>query len=364
MGGRDTIRPLHPEHVLSRFKSCSDTTQIDGQAIYLGILHNHYGHFLCETLSRLWAIDSVDSHARLVLLVTDAGVPGFVDDFFRMAGLQDRLVYVRTPVCVESLVIPDAAVIYPHLFHPAFLRLTRSVLERTAFLSDNETAPLFVSRGNLVPGYSRYVVGERMLHEAMVRAGATIVSPETLGIAEQIRLFNAHRRIVGYAGSAMHNLLFTTGDKDVLYYSARAIPKIYRLIDKDLRNRARYVDAHLLSCPGMLAFEIGFKPEVLDLPGVVQEISSFLGVELVLEGLDHLAYQKCAVVEFNTASMLRYVVEQRARGSSTLEAEFADLEHSHVFDREMIARSMQRSPVLRKFFGDIGWEKSAHNFSY
>lgn len=372
MGGRDTIKPLPPGQVLNRFESCGEGLRIDGQAIYLGILHNHYGHFLCETLSRLWAIDSVDPNARLLLLITDAGVPGFVDEFFRMAGLRDRLVFVRTPLYVESLVIPDAAVIYPHFFHPAFLRLTRSVLERVAFPSDIETAALFVSRRSLLPGYSRYVVGERMLHEAMSRAGATIVSPETLGIAEQFRLFNAHRCIVGYAGSAMHNLLFTSGGKDVLYYSARAIPKIYRVIDKDLRNRARYVDASVdtrsKSYAGLVHLETGFKPEILDLHRIVEAIRAHTGLNLKLEsdgslqqieGDAHRGRQGCityesrAVIEFNTASVLRYIVEQEAVGSKTLKAEFNEIAANVEFDAQIIATGIKRSPVLREFFEGI-----------
>ena len=61
-----------------------------------------------------------------------------------------------------------------------------------------------VSREKLAPGYSRYIVGEAAITNALRAHGALVVHPETLALAEQFKLFNTHKVIVGYAGSSMH----------------------------------------------------------------------------------------------------------------------------------------------------------------
>jgi hypothetical protein len=61
-------------------------------------------------------------------------------------------------------------------------------------------------------------------------------------------------------------------------------------------------------------------------------------------------------VEYNTALILRYVVEQKAKGSTKIESEFLTFSKDYHFDREMILATLPKAPVLKQFFLELGWD--------
>jgi capsular polysaccharide biosynthesis protein len=65
--------------------------------------------------------------------------------------------------------------------------------------------PVYLSRRNAA---QRRVDGERELEEVLTARGAMVVSPETLGYEDQVRLFNRHSVFIGWIGSAFHSLLY------------------------------------------------------------------------------------------------------------------------------------------------------------
>jgi hypothetical protein len=206
-----------------------------------------------------------------------------------------------------------------------------------------------------MPGYSRHVVGERIVQRILKDAGASIICPESLSIEQQFRVFNRHKNIVGYAGSAMHNLLFTSGNKNILYYSGRSVPEIYRKIDGCLNNKAKYLSVKKTPDSRLLHLKVGFKPEILDLPRLLSGLNVFLtnGVNLNDYCTNDLHAKFDA--EYNTASILRYVVEQKAIGSTKIESEFLAFAKNYYFDRDMIRAALPKAPVLRQFFEKLVW---------
>ena len=78
--------------------------------------------------------------------------------------------------------------------------------------------------------------------EAMAEElGFTVIHPQELGIAEQIRIFAAAKMIMGTGGSAMHNAVFSPPDARVLMLSSDGwVTVIDSLLDGG-RGRLGYV---------------------------------------------------------------------------------------------------------------------------
>jgi len=354
MGKRATVVPHNTQAVSEYFES--DFERIQGGAVFLGLLHNHFGHFLHDTLSRLWIVARADCAETFVLLGTDAGVPAFAKDFFEMLGIADRLKIIVRPTLIDTLTIPEQAAVYPEFFHSDYLELSRYFQAVQNFPADDTDQPLFVSRRKLLPGYSRYVVGERIVDQVLNAAGAHTLYPESLTIEQQFRAFNRHKTIVGYAGSAMHSLLFTAGCKNVVYYSGRAVPAIYRKIDDCLGNKAHYLGVPSAPSARMLALKVGFKPELLDLPALLPALFEKLALDANLSEDCFDDVRDRLEIEYNTAMILRYVVEQKAIRSANIEGEFMSYARDYQLDREMIRETRSRSPVLKNFFEGLQWD--------
>jgi hypothetical protein len=354
MGKRATVVPHNAQAVSEYFES--DFERIQGGAVFLGLLHNHFGHFLCDTLSRLWIVARSDCAETFVLLGTDAGVPAFAKDFFEMLGIADRLKIIVKPTLIDRLTIPDQAAVYPEFFHSDYLELSRYFQAVQNFSADDTDQPLFVSRRKLLPGYSRYVVGERIVDQVLNDAGVDTIYPESLTIEQQFRAFNRHKNIVGYAGSAMHSLLFTAGRKNVVYYSGRSVPVIYRKIDDCLGNRAHYLGVPSEPSARMLALKVGFKPELLDLPTLLPALFEKLALNANTSEYCFDDVRDELEIEYNTAMILRYVIEQKAICSVHIEGEFMSYAREYHLDREMIRQTQSRSPVLKNFFDGLQWD--------
>ena len=194
------------------------------------------------------------------------------------------------------------------------------------------------------------------MHQLLKGVGASIICPESLSIEQQFRAFNRHKNIIGYAGSAMHSLLFTSGKKNILYYSGRTVPVIYRKIDDCLNNKATYLPVQQRLDRRLLDLKVGFKPEILDLPRLLSGLDAFLSLGLRFDEYCSKNALANFDVEYNTALILRYVVEQKAKGSTKIESEFLTYSKDYHFDREMILATLPKAPVLKQFFLELGWD--------
>ncbi len=102
----------------SRFSAIPDhpgkapRKKLTGTYLFAGIGRHHFGHFIMETLARLWAMDGrQDRFDGLVLLPmhqTDFGavLRRRLLSFLRLMGCDMPLHLVRTPVTVETLYLP------------------------------------------------------------------------------------------------------------------------------------------------------------------------------------------------------------------------------------------------------------------
>lgn len=107
------------------------------EAIYGGVLFaRHYGHFLTETLARLWHIliqpavlkNNIPIYFRSnrIKRYSKDGLSSFAETFFRHLGILERFVVIRHPTLVERMYIPEAVNInngHTFMDYIAFMKL-------------------------------------------------------------------------------------------------------------------------------------------------------------------------------------------------------------------------------------------------
>ena len=179
--------------------------------LYLGQALDHYGHFLTDSMARMWAALNV----RLPCLMLDMS---------RMSGSYGSEILAALHLSVIS---PTAPTIYRTVWvpYPAFTRNGHPAPEADAAHLRVTTAlyqpgqpnrwskPVFLSRSRFNSRIrSTDSETEAALEQTMAEAGFEIVYPETLPLAEQIAIFNESPTIVGMLGSAFHTALFSRRD--------------------------------------------------------------------------------------------------------------------------------------------------------
>ncbi len=221
----------------------------DDDYIWIGHLHEHFGHFLISTLSRLWSVPDHPGTPRIVAvgpgdLSRKLRLP-FVACVLDALGLDEsRFVEVAEHDIIPRIAVPEALFVENSAAHPQMASFCLRLAERIAGPDPGERSgqPLFLSKRALTSGV-RTIENEAALADRLADAGVVVVSPETLSLAEQIALWRRHAIVAGFEGSALHGALFVR-DRKLLTLSPGALaPSNQVLIDAICGHQALYLNA-------------------------------------------------------------------------------------------------------------------------
>jgi hypothetical protein len=102
---RFTTKPARPDP--------TEAKHLEGKYLYGGLGRHHFGHFMLESVARIWALDGrqdqFDGLIMLPLTGTDFGsvLRRQLLAFFELMGVDMPLHLVKTPVIAEKLMIPS-----------------------------------------------------------------------------------------------------------------------------------------------------------------------------------------------------------------------------------------------------------------
>lgn len=199
---------------------------IAGRSNYGGLLFNHFGHFLLETLARAWYIQSHSDD--VYFFKTEAAQPDDVNELFTwqqelLAGLTgdiNRIKIIHSGTVFEKFIVPKPGFVirkYCRRDQAAALQAVGGkILEqnKTEFVSHEK---VWLSRSGL--GYG-LVYGEIELEKALRQEGFLIFHPERHSVAEQIHVVENASVIAGFTGSAFHIVLLAKNNgARILHFS-------------------------------------------------------------------------------------------------------------------------------------------------
>jgi len=270
--------------------------EIAGEFVYGGCAYGHFGHLLLETFARL----SVFFDFELPVLFTSLNHTRN-ELFWRFVDAvdlpKDRIKVVDAPSIVERLVVPApdfrirAGITLPFL--RAFECLGDRIAVRDGLRQNSNPVPVYLSRSRMPKG-RRYFFGEKLIEASLRAQGCDILFTETMTIEEQIAVALTRTHIIGFAGSALHTLVFCRGRKRVTYLSTDRVHTNFSLIESLKRNDAQEVVIDAISPPGVQ----GAGPFLLSRRGIA-EAASVLAVAVSEDDIDAEAYAAC-VDEYHT----------------------------------------------------------------
>lgn len=210
----ETIRDVAVNRHVHLLEASPDrgTRRIEAaDAIYLGSMMRHFGHFLLESLSRFWIVDQYP--AAPVYLHPWRGfkkaTPGFWQDTIDLlAGRPVELQLILRPQRFERLIIPRATYdIGKGGGSIAFGAWCQNLAERAAPDAGPARRKVYYSRSKL-SDRKRGLDQEPELEAFFEARGFEIVHPQDLSFFEQIALMRETAVLAGTSGSALHQALF------------------------------------------------------------------------------------------------------------------------------------------------------------
>ena len=179
-------------------------------AVFAGFLYDQYGHFLLESLARLWP-PATSPGVPVVWIAAWAEelAPWMVVMLDLMAvGSQRVVVAWRTgPVEVGELLVPDPGFEFGRFMHPWIARRLAS----RPVDSDAARDHVWLSRSRRAPisGLDE----EEQLDERLAEEGWLVLHPEDLTVSQQLDALAGAVHVGGLEGSALHTLALLRGFK-------------------------------------------------------------------------------------------------------------------------------------------------------
>ncbi|CAN5288352.1 hypothetical protein BH10PSE4_BH10PSE4_08730 [soil metagenome] len=218
-------------------------------AIYGGVAHTHFGHFLVSTLARLWVAGTDRAPpGTKYLFHMDRGpaewfaLP-FVADCLRALGIfEEDILPLARPTRFDALTVPEPSFEETRAFSPAF-RETALAIGRTlrAERVVEPGRPVYLSKERLAGGVKKFA-NESELVERLRAGGVIIVHPETLSLAQQVSLFQDASVVVGSLSSAFHTSIMSPSRTRLIGLNHDAnILSTFTMIDRLTGNPALYV---------------------------------------------------------------------------------------------------------------------------
>ena len=184
--------------------------KLPGRWLYAGLFWSHFGHFLTESTSRLWALDHAGGPIDGLIFVPKRPnrgetLHGYQQAFFDLMGVDVPVRVTLDPLEVEELVVPGQGFGLGDI-SAGTEKFRACVKSRFAHdVAPDGPEKLYISRSQL--GYSRgSILGEPILEQKLAAEGYEIYHPQSHSMVEQVARYKAARKVVATDGSALHLL--------------------------------------------------------------------------------------------------------------------------------------------------------------
>lgn len=190
--------------------------QTFGTAIYGGRFFTHFGHFMLESLSRLWAASplggATDTRCPIIVHGDGPGLAsalrGHVGDLLAAAGIDPaRVIVARRPIAVDRLLVPWPLFTIRYSASRPYADFMAAIGATLAQGGCGGGPAIFLSRSKLNDGRIA-PAWEQAAEAAFQRRGYDIVHPQELPLRDQAAVVRSARDLAGFAGSALHLVLF------------------------------------------------------------------------------------------------------------------------------------------------------------
>jgi hypothetical protein len=181
---------------------------LPGRHLYGGQINHHFGHFLCESIARLWPLRDGGHEFNSVLFISrrhgaQTELQRFQSEIFDLLGVRIPVRVITRPTRVETLAVPEQGFGTAELSagKPQFRAYVRDHFARDVKPDGPER--LFISRAGLSVRKGA-MIGEDILVRCLEREGYEVFFPERTDIPTQIARYKAAKWIIGSEGSALH----------------------------------------------------------------------------------------------------------------------------------------------------------------
>lgn len=231
------------------------------RVIYCGYFVKHWGHFLMESVSRLWYFfennTGIDKYVFMTYIDSNDVIDGNFREFFELLGIYDKIELVSVPTKYDEVIIPELGYSSKNYFSNQYKRIFDTVSLNARHKCDTigkvfKHDKIFLSRMHFSKA-RKTELGMEMLDSYFQNNGFKIIYPEETSLAELICYLHTAKVCAMSSGTLPHNLLFANDRTNAVIIERQACINGYQIdVDRIRELNVTYVDAYYTIKPSRI----------------------------------------------------------------------------------------------------------------
>lgn len=194
----------------------------DETVLFAGYLHNHWGHFITQSLSRLWLpFNSGNDFSRIIFCSApgDAQPCANIKRVLELTGLSDKIEVISEPRRFKRVIVPEPGITSRGHVGKESLKVYDTISANIDRLTENSRSEwpgkIYLSRAQFVKSnLNEY--GSQWVDAFFLKNGFTVISPEKETIETTISLIRHAGIVAAMSGTLPHNMLFANPGQRLL----------------------------------------------------------------------------------------------------------------------------------------------------
>lgn len=284
---------------------------IDENVVFLGggYIFSHFGHFLCEGLSRAYpALYKSFQNKKFVVVVNrkTKKLPSYAIILLGGLGIKpENIILINRTTRFTGVYVPSQAAEITKFMSPIIPRIFDKISKNLGNAKIHTYDKIYLSRSKMNDGRT---FGECRIERIFAKNGYKIVWPETLPLAEQITLARNCRVMAGTAGTALHLALFMKPGGTVIQIKRNKLPGDSAEIQNDICTAKKlnftYIAGSVEDTPTV---HFTNTPQIV---GVTEYLKQFFDDNNFRYTKNDIAFDKVAHEEY-TAALHKYHRKQK-----------------------------------------------------
>lgn len=225
---------------------------LDKKVVYIGLCQMHWGHFLIDSIHRLWYL--IENNEDV--LVAFSGIDGndeytWRNNYLELLNLfgisSDRIIVISNPTMISELIVPEPSIwpgkwytleyksIFEHIIKNAKLR----------FDIDKKTYDKVYFSRTKIADIQKQEYGENDIEKTFRDIGYKVFYPEQLSLLEQIFIIHNAKSIASLSGTISHQILFAKDGVELIYLSKSSILQYYQFPLNQMKDvNVQWIDVY------------------------------------------------------------------------------------------------------------------------
>ena len=205
----------------------SNSDYINKEAIFMGHLTNHYGHFILESLSRFHIFFEKTrvffKNKELVFIALGPTFPipscnllNYMIYIFNLKNISFRLIHKCTQF--KKIYIPECNLSINQWINPLQMKIYNRI--SSSIPINNQFDKIFISRRTTKKKSIFRIANEDLIEQLFISKGFHIIIPDSQHFIDNVSYYRGANVMAGIEGSGLHNILFMKSDTQLIHINS------------------------------------------------------------------------------------------------------------------------------------------------